>query len=57
MLWKDVIAESYNFERVLKMGKGISVEFKHCENNFGLDVFETICSVANRTGGQIFLVL
>lgn len=47
--------EERDFEKVLKAGEGISVEFKRCGNNPGSDTFETICSFANRSGGQIFL--
>ena len=36
-------------------GEGIGVEFKRCGNQPGPDVFETICSFANRQGGNLLL--
>lgn len=39
----------------LDSGEGISVEFKRCGNQPGQDVFETICSFANRQGGNLLL--
>ena len=44
-----------NFEDILERGEGISVEFKRCGNLPEHDTFETICSFANRQGGNIFL--
>ena len=43
------------FKALLTQGEGISVEFKRCGNLPGMDVFETVCSFANRQGGSIFL--
>ena len=40
---------------MLKGGEGISVEFKRCGNLPENDTFETICSFANRQGGNILL--
>lgn len=40
---------------VIKQGESISVEFKRCGNVPEIDTFETICSFANRQGGNIFL--
>ena len=42
-------------KRALEQGEGISVEFKRCGNKPESDVFETICSFANRQGGTIYL--
>lgn len=39
----------------LKMGEGISIEFKRCGNQPESDFFETVCSFANRQGGNVFL--
>lgn len=43
------------FERILKNGESTVVEFKRCGATPGTDTFETICSFANRNGGNIFL--
>lgn len=39
----------------LNSGEGISCEFKRCGGQPQPDTFETICSFANRQGGNIFL--
>ena len=39
----------------LDQGEGVSLEFKRCGSKPEKDVFETICSFANRQGGDIFL--
>lgn len=39
----------------LKLGEGMSTEFKRCGAQPGEDFFETVCSFANRQGGNIFL--
>ncbi len=39
----------------LASGEGVSCEFKRCGDMPGSDTFETICSFANRQGGNIFL--
>lgn len=44
-----------DFEDILERGEGISVEFKRCGNLPEHDTFETICSFANRQGGNILL--
>lgn len=41
--------------RYLSQGEGIGLEFKRCGNQPGQDVFETICSFANRQGGNLLL--
>lgn len=46
---------SEDIKRVLDQGEGISVEFKRCGNKPEFDMFETVCSFANRQGGNIFL--
>jgi len=43
------------FERIINAGEGTSIEFKRCGGQPGPDTFETICSFANHTGGNIFL--
>lgn len=40
---------------ILAQGEGISIEFKRCGNLPEIDTFETICSFANRQGGNILL--
>ena len=40
---------------ILKIGETIGVEFKHCGNGIGNDVYETVCSFLNRFGGKLFL--
>ena len=40
---------------LISQGEGMSIEFKRCGNKPGKDVFETICSFANRQGGSILL--
>lgn len=40
---------------ILEQGEGISIEFKRCGNVPEHDTFETICSFANRQGGNILL--
>ena len=40
---------------LVSQGEGLSIEFKRCGNRLGQDVFETICSFANRQGGTILL--
>jgi ATP-dependent DNA helicase RecG len=44
------------FQKVLKEGESVSnVEFKRCGSKAESDTFETICSFANHSGGNIFL--
>lgn len=45
--------ESIN--KLISQGEGMSLEFKRCGNQPQQDVFETICSFANRQGGSILL--
>lgn len=44
-----------DFERYLRNGESSTVEFKRCGNTPGGDTFETVCSFANRSGGNLFL--
>ena len=39
----------------IRSGEGLMTEFKRCGGAPGNDVYETICSFANRQGGNIFL--
>lgn len=39
---------------LLKTGENIGVEFKRCGNGIESDTYETVCSFANRFGGDIF---
>lgn len=43
------------FASHLRAGEGVSTEFKRCDNQPEADFFETVCSFANRQGGNIFL--
>ncbi len=43
-------------ENVIAQGEGMSLEFKRCGGDkIERDVFETVCSFANRQGGTILL--
>ncbi len=52
---KGIVMDAQELERCLAQGEGQTVEFKRCGGKPGNDVFETICSFANRQGGNIFL--
>ena len=41
--------------KIIRLGEGISIEFKECRNNLSKDVFETICAFLNRKGGDLLL--
>nr|WP_302807680.1 RNA-binding domain-containing protein [uncultured Adlercreutzia sp.] len=43
------------FEKILSQGESTTVEFKRCGSAPGQDVLETLCSFANRNGGNLFL--
>lgn len=43
------------FETILQQGESSTVEFKRCGTMPSQDTLETICSFANRSGGNIFL--
>lgn len=42
-------------ESYVRAGEGMSLEFKRCGGKVERDVYETICSFANRQGGSILL--
>lgn len=42
-------------KEIIKQGERISVEFKECKTSLSKDVFETVCSFLNRSGGELFL--
>lgn len=44
-----------DLDRHLSQGEGITTEFKRCGNQPGDDTYESICSFANRQGGNVFL--
>lgn len=44
-----------SIEKLIRAGEGLSIEFKRCGNKPEKDVFETICSFANRQGGNLLL--
>jgi len=48
-----VIAEK--LKTVLAVGETIAVEFKRCGNGISADTYETVCSLLNRFGGDIYL--
>ena len=41
--------------KIIRLGEGISIEFKECRNNLSKDVFESICAFLNRKGGDLLL--
>lgn len=41
--------------KYLEAGEGVNLEFKRCGGKVEKDVFETLCSFANRQGGSILL--
>jgi ATP-dependent DNA helicase RecG len=41
--------------KIIRLGEGISIEFKECWNNLSKDVFESICAFLNRKGGDLLL--
>lgn len=47
--------EQHDLGEFLQAGEGVTIEFKRCGNLPEHDTFETICSFANRQGGNIFL--
>ena len=51
----EVRMEREVFEKFLRRGESTTVEFKRCGSLPGKDSFETICSFANRNGGNLFL--
>lgn len=44
-----------DLNRHLSHGEGVTTEFKRCGNQPGDDAYESICSFANRQGGNVFL--
>jgi ATP-dependent DNA helicase RecG len=42
-------------ESYIRAGEGVNLEFKRCGGKVERDVYETICSFANRQGGSILL--
>jgi len=44
-----------DIEHILKVGEGISVEFKKSSRQLPENFFETVCAFLNRNGGSIFL--
>jgi len=40
---------------IFAVGETIGVEFKHCGNGIDKDTYETVSSLLNRFGGDIFL--
>ena len=48
-----MIAEK--LKTVLAVGETVAVEFKRCGNGISPDTYETVCSLLNRFGGDIYL--
>ena len=44
-----------SFEKLLRIGENICVEFKRGGNGFEEDSYQTVCSFLNRFGGDLFL--
>lgn len=51
------MSEKLNNEllEIIKLGEGVTVEFKKATNKLPSNLFETICAFLNRNGGNIFL--
>ena len=47
--------DAMGLQSYVQAGEGLTVEFKRCGGQPGDDTFETICSFANRQGGNLFL--
>ena len=47
--------DQQELETHIRAGEDISTEFKLCGNHPERDFFETVCSFANRQGGNVFL--
>ena len=41
-------------KRIIKQGEGMRVEFKKSTNKLPKNLFESICAMLNRDGGDIF---
>jgi len=41
--------------KIIRLGEGISIEFKECRNKLSKDIFRTICAFLNRKGGDLLL--
>ena len=42
-------------KNIIKSGEGISIEFKKCRVELPNNVYETVCSFLNRSGGELLL--
>jgi len=45
-----------NVLKILALGEGISVEFKQSQKKLPNNLFESICSMLNRIGGDLLLI-
>ena len=43
------------FRSILSVGETVTVEFKRCGNGIEHDTYESVCSLLNRFGGDIFM--
>ncbi len=48
-------AINYRLKQLLAMGEGIRVEYKEAKRSLPANLFETICAMLNRDGGDILL--
>ena len=44
-----------NLQKIIRKGESITVEFKEAKKKLPSSLFESICSMLNRSGGHIFL--
>ena len=44
-----------NLQKIIRKGENITVEFKEAKKKLPSSLFESICSMLNRSGGHIFL--
>lgn len=55
MRLKEPLANSYDLMRMIEQGEGDTIEFKKSTNEIPKDIYDTVCSFANRYGGHILL--
>jgi ATP-dependent DNA helicase RecG len=47
--------DTHKIHKLIEQGEGISVEFKRGKNELPSNLFETICALLNRNGGNILI--
>src|SRR3989338_6868730 len=45
----------HDFSERLSRGEGLEREFKACRKGLSRDIFESVCALLNRAGGEIYL--